>query len=124
MRRGVLDLFARLGRVDLGHGAAAQQERGGLLGDLKHGKAFQRPQSARAFDKLVFFRAWLAKFNVPLMGHSFSLHAWFLFRMAEYKVKLTVFEGPLDLLLHLIRQSELEISEISISQITTRSMSG
>src|SRR5690242_5593709 len=40
--------------------------------------------------------------------------------MTEYKVKLPIFEGPLDLLLHLIRQNEMEISEISISQITSQ----
>jgi segregation and condensation protein A len=34
-----------------------------------------------------------------------------------YAVKLPVFEGPLDLLLHLIRQNEVEITEIPIAQI-------
>jgi len=36
----------------------------------------------------------------------------------SYAVKLQVFEGPLDLLLHLIRQNEVEITEISIAQIS------
>lgn len=35
-----------------------------------------------------------------------------------YKVQLEVFEGPLDLLLHLIRQQELDIYEIPIASIT------
>lgn len=35
-----------------------------------------------------------------------------------YSVKLSVFEGPLDLLLHLIRQNELEITEISIARVS------
>jgi segregation and condensation protein A len=35
-----------------------------------------------------------------------------------YAVKLPVFEGPLDLLLHLIRQNEVEISEIPIAEIS------
>ena len=39
---------------------------------------------------------------------------------AEYTVKLPIFEGPLDLLLHLIKASEMEITEISISQITSQ----
>ncbi len=39
---------------------------------------------------------------------------------AGYAVKLPVFEGPLDLLLHLIRQNEVEITEISVSQICTQ----
>ena len=32
-------------------------------------------------------------------------------------IELPVFEGPLDLLLHLIRQNELEITDIPIAQI-------
>lgn len=35
----------------------------------------------------------------------------------DYAVKLPVFEGPLDLLLHLIRQNEVEITEIPIAQV-------
>jgi segregation and condensation protein A len=35
-----------------------------------------------------------------------------------YKVKLEVFEGPLDLLLYLIKQEEVDIHEISIERIT------
>ncbi|MBW2388539.1 MAG: segregation/condensation protein A, partial [Deltaproteobacteria bacterium] len=35
----------------------------------------------------------------------------------NYGVKLPVFEGPLDLLLHLIRQNEVDIIDIQISQI-------
>jgi len=37
---------------------------------------------------------------------------------ADYLVRLDNFEGPLDLLLHLIQQDEIEIWEISISRIT------
>ncbi len=36
---------------------------------------------------------------------------------SPYAVKLTVFEGPLDLLLHLIRLNEVEITEIPIARI-------
>jgi segregation and condensation protein A len=35
-----------------------------------------------------------------------------------YRVDLDVFEGPLDLLLHLIRQEEIEICDIPIARIT------
>ncbi len=35
-----------------------------------------------------------------------------------YTVQLEIFEGPLDLLLHLIRQQEIDIYEIPIAQIT------
>ncbi|GHC40055.1 segregation and condensation protein A [Roseibacillus persicicus] len=36
----------------------------------------------------------------------------------EYKVKLDIFEGPLDLLLYLIKREELDITEVSIEKIT------
>ena len=38
----------------------------------------------------------------------------------EYKVKLEVFEGPLDLLLYLIKKEELEIHDIPMEKITTQ----
>jgi segregation and condensation protein A len=37
---------------------------------------------------------------------------------ADYKVKLEIFEGPMDLLLHLIRKNEVDIFDIPISLIT------
>jgi segregation and condensation protein A len=39
-----------------------------------------------------------------------------------YTVRLDVFQGPLDLLLHLIKRAELDISVISIAQITDQFM--
>lgn len=36
----------------------------------------------------------------------------------DYKVKLDVFEGPLDLLLYLIKRDEVDIYEVSIERIT------
>lgn len=36
----------------------------------------------------------------------------------DYKITIDQFEGPLDLLLHLIKQSNLDICDISIEQIT------
>mgnify|MGYP001409440772 FL=1 len=36
----------------------------------------------------------------------------------EYKVRLDIFEGPLDLLLYLIKKDELDIYSISIERIT------
>src|SRR5688500_6519075 len=38
----------------------------------------------------------------------------------EYKVKLEVFEGPLDLLLYLIKRDEVDIYEISLERITAQ----
>ncbi|HOD11587.1 MAG TPA: segregation/condensation protein A [Candidatus Omnitrophota bacterium] len=40
----------------------------------------------------------------------------------NYKIKLEVFEGPLDLLLYLIKKDELNIYDIPISQITDQYM--
>src|SRR5947209_18784149 len=37
----------------------------------------------------------------------------------DYKVKLEVFEGPLDLLLYLIKQDEIDIYDISLERITS-----
>ena len=36
----------------------------------------------------------------------------------KYKVKLEIFEGPLDLLLYLIKKNELDISDIPIAKVT------
>jgi segregation and condensation protein A len=38
----------------------------------------------------------------------------------EYKVKLEVFEGPLDLLLYLIKKDEVDIYDVSIERITSQ----
>lgn len=37
---------------------------------------------------------------------------------SEYKVRLEVFEGPLDLLLYLVKKEEVDIYEVSIERIT------
>ena len=39
-------------------------------------------------------------------------------RNQDYEVKLEIFEGPLDLLLHLIRKNEVDIFDIPIADIT------
>lgn len=39
--------------------------------------------------------------------------------MSDYKVKFEVFEGPLDLLLHLIRKEEVDIYEVNLTKIAT-----
>ena len=38
----------------------------------------------------------------------------------DYKVKLEIFEGPLDLLLYLIKKEELDIYDVSIERITSQ----
>ena len=40
----------------------------------------------------------------------------------EYKIKIDEFEGPLDLLLHLIKESNIDIYDISIEKITKQYM--
>ncbi|WP_368251518.1 segregation/condensation protein A [Enterococcus sp. 2201sp1_2201st1_B8_2201SCRN_220225] len=42
--------------------------------------------------------------------------------MSEIKIKLDVFEGPLDLLLHLIKTLEIDIYDIPIAQVTDQYM--
>lgn len=41
----------------------------------------------------------------------------------DYRVRLDIFEGPMDLLLHLIKLNEMEIHEVSISNITQQYLS-
>jgi segregation and condensation protein A len=43
-----------------------------------------------------------------------------LMTMAEYKVKFEVFEGPLDLLLYLIKKDEVDIYEVNLTSLATQ----
>ena len=36
----------------------------------------------------------------------------------DYKIEINNFEGPMDLLLHLIKKSEVDICDVSILEIT------
>ncbi len=40
--------------------------------------------------------------------------------MADYKVKFELFEGPLDLLLYLIKKEELDIYEVNLTKLATQ----
>src|SRR5215469_8512076 len=40
--------------------------------------------------------------------------------MAEYKVKFEVFEGPLDLLLYLIKKEEVDIYEVNLTRLAAQ----
>ena len=40
--------------------------------------------------------------------------------MAEYKVQFEVFEGPLDLLLYLIKKEEVDIYEVNLTKMATQ----
>ena len=39
-------------------------------------------------------------------------------QISYYPIRLDVFEGPLDLLLHLIQKDEMDICDVSIADIT------
>src|SRR5690348_8028487 len=41
-------------------------------------------------------------------------------KMAEYNVKFEVFEGPLDLLLYLIKKEEVDIYEVNLTKLATQ----
>src|SRR5512142_1924853 len=40
--------------------------------------------------------------------------------MSEYKVKFEVFEGPLDLLLYLIKKEEVDIYQVNLTRLATQ----
>ena len=40
--------------------------------------------------------------------------------MAEYKVQFEVFEGPLDLLLYLIKKEEVDIYEVNLTRLASQ----
>src|SRR3954454_3801628 len=40
--------------------------------------------------------------------------------MTDYKVKFEVFEGPLDLLLYLIKKEEVDIYDVNLTQLATQ----
>ena len=40
--------------------------------------------------------------------------------MADYQVKFEVFEGPLDLLLYLIKKQEVDIYEVTLTSLATQ----
>src|SRR5881398_3068981 len=40
--------------------------------------------------------------------------------MTEYKVKFDVFEGPLDLLLYLVKKEEVDIYEVNLTRLATQ----
>ena len=40
--------------------------------------------------------------------------------MAEYKVQFEVFEGPLDLLLYLVKKEEVDICQVNLTRLATQ----
>src|SRR6266702_2101392 len=62
----------------------------------------------------------IAKRGGPALDSSSRRQAEPPVRMAEYKVKFEVFEGPLDLLLYLIKKEEVDIYEVNLTQLATQ----
>ena len=56
----------------------------------------------------------------PVSGSAASLFEPIADAESTCAIRLPVFEGPLDLLLHLIRQNELEITDLPISQVANQ----
>jgi segregation and condensation protein A len=56
----------------------------------------------------------------PLTICSFRASEFAADCMAEYKVKFEVFEGPLDLLLYLIKKEEVDIYEVNLTKLATQ----
>ncbi len=70
--------------------------------------------------ELIFFRIFdiLSHFFIILKSAVSKENSFTINLQMDYKVQLDVFEGPLDLLLHLIKEQKLDIYDIPISDIT------
>ena len=62
----------------------------------------------------------IANEHAPAYDLSFRADAFGAAFMAEYKVKFEVFEGPLDLLLYLIKKEEVDIYEVNLTKLATQ----
>jgi segregation and condensation protein A len=56
--------------------------------------------------------------GTPLCSEDFDMNTTEAVEASPYQVKLAIFEGPLDLLLHLIKREELDITKVSLAQVT------
>jgi hypothetical protein len=64
---------------------------------------------------------WRCKAAQPRLRLAVPAPGWDpLVKMAEYKVKFEVFEGPLDLLLYLIKKEEVDIYEVNLTRLATQ----
>lgn len=76
-------------------------------------------------DKNVDFLNFLAAAeycvaNPSEIGFTFASREQPNRAMAEYKVKFEVFEGPLDLLLYLVKKEEVDIYEVDLTKLATQ----
>ena len=87
---------------------------------------FQPPQigfSARATKSLLLSNECLSIVAKPLahaVDYRLRQPTVAPAAMAEYKVKFEVFEGPLDLLLYLIKKEEVDIYEVNLTRLATQ----
>jgi segregation and condensation protein A len=65
-------------------------------------------------------RSAIAKEHAPAYDSPFRARDFGAAVMAEYKVKFEVFEGPLDLLLYLIKKEEVDIYEVNLTKLATQ----
>jgi segregation and condensation protein A len=65
---------------------------------------------------LAFFDALAPVPPLPTVRIRFRIFPF----MAEYKVQFEVFEGPLDLLLYLIKKEEVDIYEVNLTKLATQ----
>src|SRR5271155_3940929 len=77
---------------------------------------FKCPQRSNGIFPLRTLRETI---SVPSLPTSPARPRIFQF-MAEYKVQFEVFEGPLDLLLYLIKKEEVDIYEVNLTKLATQ----
>ena len=63
------------------------------------------------------YRSWVS-LDFPIAPGPSAPSTRLVVAEADYRIKLPVFEGPLDLLLFLLRKNELDIYDIPIAQVT------
>ena len=74
-----------------------------------------RPRAPVAYGVAKRFAGLYSAFSRPQIPAERGAGA-----MAEYKVKFEVFEGPLDLLLYLIKKEEVDIYEVNLTQLAAQ----
>jgi segregation and condensation protein A len=87
-----------------------------ILNDLLGAHGESVPPTARRFKSRILKNLLPARFTLSKRRGGSVVSS--LPMPADYKVRLEVFEGPLDLLLYLIKRDEVDIYDISLERIT------
>src|SRR6516164_3750900 len=69
-----------------------------------------------SLQRIIFLAPHVKFASLPMPRARFRISRF----MAEYKVQFEVFEGPLDLLLYLIKQEEVDIYEVNLTRLATQ----